>query len=312
MASRVKSLYAVPVVLAVVAVVVLAVWAVAPALARGHHWRPWPSHAPTSPSPAPSSPSITPSRSLSTPSPAVSSPASVTSSPAPSTSSRAPSPATRTPTAPGGSPYPADESTTGYQNAPGYPGKLADCSGTAIQSNTTYSFCNFPGGLRIPAGVTGVTFTGCRFASNDAADADVADYGSAITFSYDTFEPSTVPAGSEPAISNPAYAIPYSQGYQYGIDQRASGALTVDHSRFWGFANAMQVWSSTATAPLRITNSLFQNPRNDGGIDHTDGPGVLNGPQHPDQVRDREQHDHRHREHERPGIPAGGRLQQVC
>jgi hypothetical protein len=122
-----------------------------------------------------------------------------------------------------------------------------------------------------------VTFTGCRFASNAISDADVADYGSGITFEYDTFEPSTVPAGSEPAISDTAYQIPNSQGYQYGIDQRGrGGALTVDHSRLWGFANAMQVWSSTAAAPLTITNSLFSNPRADGGTDHTDGPGVLN------------------------------------
>ena len=167
----------------------------------------------------------------------------------------------------------ANQANTGYENAPGYPGHLTDCSSLPIQSNTTYKFCDFPNGLRVGSSGTtpvNVTFYGCRFASANADDADVADYGDNITFSWDTFEPSTVPMGSEPT-SPYAAPIAHNQSYQYGIDQRHAGAITVDHSDFWGFANGIQFGYSSQAKPVVISNSWFHNTRNDGGVDHTDG-----------------------------------------
>lgn len=181
-------------------------------------------------------------------------------------------------------PYPADATNTGYQNAPGYPGSLTNGTSLSLADNTTYSFYDFSetgtaindASFASGTSATGVTFIGCRFASNAVSDACVDTVGTNITYSYCTFEPSTVPAGSEPAISNTAYAIAHGSGYQYGINQTSDGPVTISHCRFWGFANAIQLSKSTLAAPFTITHSLFQNPRADGGVDHTDGPGELN------------------------------------
>lgn len=151
-------------------------------------------------------------------------------------------------------------SNTGYKNAPGYPGQLTTFTGT-IQSGQTYRFYNFPSGLSVPTGVNNVTFVGCRFASNALVDANVSVYGDNIKFDYSTFEPSVVAA--PPAT--------YNQGYQYGIDQRgAQGQITIDHSDFWGWGNAIQFGGSSQAKPFVVRNSWFHDARDDGGIDHTD------------------------------------------
>jgi hypothetical protein len=164
----------------------------------------------------------------------------------------------------------AGAANTGYQNAPGYPGHLTDCGNVTVQSNSTYKYCDFAGGLAIGNGVVDVTFIGCRFASNAVEDADVADYGDGIKFLYDTFEPSTVPAGPGPTSAQ-APGIANGQGYQYGIDQRVNGSLTVDHSDFWGFEEAMQIGYSSQSKPVVVSNSWIHNPRDPGSSDHTDG-----------------------------------------
>jgi hypothetical protein len=166
-----------------------------------------------------------------------------------------------------------DAVNTGYENSAGYPGTLKDCNGVAIRSNTTYQNCDFPDGLAIGSASnhpTNVTFVGCRFASNLVNDATVADYGSGIVFSYDTFEPSTVQPGPGPTSPN-APPIANSEGYQYGIDQRYAGALTVDHSDLWGFEEAIQLSYSSSAEPVIISNSWIHNPRSPGSSDHTDG-----------------------------------------
>jgi hypothetical protein len=161
---------------------------------------------------------------------------------------------------------------TGYKNAPGFntaenpngAGKLATFNGT-VQSNTTYKFVDFPNGLYIGSASnhpTNVTFIGCRFASNATADANVAVYGDSITFSYSSFEPRGTYAS--------ATTVAYNQGYQYGIDMRYAGKLTVDHSDFWGWGNGIQFGSSTQDKPVVVKDSWFHHSRNDGGIDHTD------------------------------------------
>lgn len=162
---------------------------------------------------------------------------------------------------------------TGFENAPGYPGRLTDCNNLVIQSNTTYRFCDFPNGLAIGSAITHLTnikFVGCRFASHQVVDADVADYGQNITFSYSTFEPNTVSANSEPT-SPSAKPISAAESYQYGIDLRYSGALTVDHSDFWGFSDALQFVHSGRANPVIISNSWIHNPSLDPtGAAHVD------------------------------------------
>jgi hypothetical protein len=162
---------------------------------------------------------------------------------------------------------------TGYEHAPGYPGHLKNCNNVRIRSNTTYKFCNFTNGMAIGSAHShpvNVTFIGCRFASNAVVNADVADYGSHVVFSYSTFEPSTVVAG--PGPSSPyANPIDYHRGYQYGIDQRYAGSLTIDHGNFWGFAEAVEFGFSSQARPVVISNTWIHNPRAPGSVDHTDG-----------------------------------------
>jgi len=153
-------------------------------------------------------------------------------------------------------------STAGYRNAPGFPGSLTPFHGT-IQSGQTYKFYDFAGGTDIPAGVTNVTFIGCRFTSNAVDDATVPVYGDNITFSYSSFEPN-VTAGTGSRV------VAYRSGYQYAIDQRKAGKLTVDHSDLWGWGNAIQFGWSTQAKPVVVRDSWFHDARDDGGIDHTD------------------------------------------
>ena len=92
-----------------------------------------------------------------------------------------------------------------------------------------------------------------------------------IHFSYSTFEPSTVAAGTEPT-SPGATPISASRSYEYGIDLRSDGGLTIDHSDFWGFADAVQFANSSQAYPLIISNSWIHNPSFDStGADHVDG-----------------------------------------
>lgn len=166
---------------------------------------------------------------------------------------------------------------TGFKKAPGYTGTLTDCSDLIVKSNTTYRFCDFPHGLTIGSATkhpTDVKFVGCRFASNSVVDADVADYGAHVTFSYSTFEPSTVPVSSEP-ISARARPIAADRSYQYAVDLRGSGALTIDHSDIWGFADGVQFSASGKADPLTISNSWIHNPSLDPtGAAHVDA--ILN------------------------------------
>jgi hypothetical protein len=192
---------------------------------------------------------------------------------APTLASPSPSaPATRSTGVPSPASF-AGASNTGYTHAPGYTGSLRDCGSITIQSNTTYSSCDFPDGLTIGSASShpaNVTFTGDRFGSNAVVSANVFDYGSNVTFNYDTFEPNTVAPSTE-LTSPTATAIGYTQGYQYGIDQVYDGALTVDYSDIWGFGNAIQIGYSSQSEPVNVSNTWIHNPRNPGGVDHTDG-----------------------------------------
>jgi hypothetical protein len=163
-----------------------------------------------------------------------------------------------------------DSTNTGYQNASGYPGSLHTCSGT-IQSNTTYEYCDF---TQIKVGdesttVSNVTFYGCRFKSTAPGEALVRVYGNNITFDYSTFQPNV----SAPPVT-------YNQSYQYAIIADGGysthvGALTVDHSNFWGFHDAIPLAGASGD-PLRIIkNSWFHDTADTGGIAHVDGIGDL-------------------------------------
>lgn len=167
-----------------------------------------------------------------------------------------------------------DATNTGYKNAPGYTGTLTNCTGTVIQSNKTYSFCDFSGDVSVGSRtnpVSNVTFYGCRFHGSGTDSALVLLYGDNITFDYSTFEPNV----AAPPVS-------YTQGYQYGIEGNGGWytsvqQLTVTRSNFWGFANAIDVTGSTQAKPHVFRDNYLHDARADGGVDHTDGIGQLNG-----------------------------------
>jgi hypothetical protein len=180
-----------------------------------------------------------------------------------------------------------DAISTGYQNAPGYPGKLTtysavangtECSGP-IESGKTYQYCYFPNGLEIGSvGVVGtpanVTFYGCLFETGFngvGGSQSITKYtnGNNISFSYSTFQPTGL---SAPPVS-------YKHGVEYGVNQLEdpgsgydAGSFSIDHSNFWGLAAATQIGASSQSQPVTISDSYIHDARaNGGGIDHTDG-----------------------------------------
>jgi hypothetical protein len=156
-----------------------------------------------------------------------------------------------------------DDTNTGYLNSPTYTGSLTTFSGT-IQSNHTYNNYVFNDNAAVGNSsntLVNVTFNGCKFMSNNVDDANVAVYGDNIIFNYCTFMPSTVSA--PPTTHN--------QGYQYPIDQRYNGALTIDHCNVWGYGNAIQFAFSSQAKPFICRHTYIHDARDDGGVDHTDG-----------------------------------------
>ena len=170
-----------------------------------------------------------------------------------------------------------DSTNTGYENAPGYPGSLTVASSssstcpTTPQSNDTYQFCDYVGGLSMPANLTNVTFYASKFESNAVNDANVrAGSGdNNITFDYDSFQPSAV---ASPPVS-------CSQSYQYGIynEGGAMRGYTVSHSDFWGFGNAIDTAGSTQANPQTFEYNWIHDSSTTGGCGyHNDGIGMLN------------------------------------
>jgi hypothetical protein len=170
---------------------------------------------------------------------------------------------------PDGSPAPWTV-RVGYQNSPGYPGSLttSSLSRTTLTSNTTYEYLSLTGNdFNNCAGISNVTFLGCRFLTNVVANASFAGtFGDTttfnITFSYCTF-------GSS-AVSAPPVA--YGQGNQYCVDQRGIQGLIIDHCDMWGFGEAIELSGSTLAHQTQITNSWIHDSSADGGgAYHVDG-----------------------------------------
>jgi hypothetical protein len=161
--------------------------------------------------------------------------------------------------------------TTGYRNAPGYTGSLADGTGTTVTSSTTYNHLDFPGGLSIGTSgspVTSVTFSGCRF-HGGSQQSLVQLHGDGITFSY---------CSVEPAVSAPP--VTYANSYEYGIQgdggySTSIGALTVQYCDIWGFGDAISTTGSTQAKPHVFQYNWIHDAAADGGIYHTDGIGDL-------------------------------------
>jgi hypothetical protein len=165
-------------------------------------------------------------------------------------------------------PWPT-QATTGYVNAPGYPGSLTTFSGT-ITSNTTYNFREFSGGAEINANLVNVTFNGCLFTSSGGVGNSACDLtaggNNGITFSYCTFAPTGI---TEPG---PPGGVTLAQSYQFGINAGPTGALTAQYCDLWGFGNAIVV-SGGDQAHQHIFRSNYIHDPCQSATYHTDGLG---------------------------------------
>lgn len=187
-----------------------------------------------------------------------------------------------------------DSTNTGYTHAPGYPGSLTLATSgsstcpTTVQSNHNYNFCDWvynvnagsnPNALNIPANTVNVTFYGSNFEVTNPQNPNVGFTGGTatsnnITFDYDTFKPAVV--DSPPVTCD--------QTYQYGINNEGGVVrkLTVTHSDFWGFGNAITTASSTQTDPQYFAYNWIHDTVSDAITTdtcgyHTDGIGYEGG-----------------------------------
>jgi hypothetical protein len=182
----------------------------------------------------------------------------------------------------------------GYAAAPGYSGTLIPHATTGWVANTTYSFLDVDTGTGgVSISVSGVTFIGCRFQSNDQGNYNVQVTGANATFKYCTFSPRTAFVASPPGSIWPSAGAgqntttftdgvnctPGTQGYQYGIQfQGGTGYGTIQHCDIWGFGNSIDLVSA-GTNGILIDNNWIHDPANSSPNGyHTDGPGFLNGP----------------------------------
>lgn len=169
-------------------------------------------------------------------------------------------------------------------------------------SDAKFISCDFNGGTN-PISISGsnLTFTGSRFQSNSADYTNVLLSGSSsnVTFSYDSFTPLASYYTSPPGLVWPSAgtgkntlsqvddvnAVHGNKGYQGGLSiSNNAGPVTVDHSDFWGFGNAIIL--NTSTAQMTFTSNWIHDAANASPHGyHTDGIGYLNGSAAPSNVK---------------------------
>jgi hypothetical protein len=188
---------------------------------------------------------------------------------------------------------------------PGAFSSLTVFSGTGFTSGsagtpTVISFQDFVGGMDFSVSAfnaSQIIFVGCRFQAGTGATINTRfDTGTHISFFYCSITPNpsvapTVPhaawpsaaAGTGQSYGDGNYAsntISNANGYQYGAVGSVNATFNTflwDHCDFWGFANSIDFEGGTLAGPVMISDCWFHDGRNDGGLDHTDGPGYLGG-----------------------------------
>lgn len=196
----------------------------------------------------------------------------------------------------GKTPWPGSAFVSGTASSPTiYTGYVITNPPTISGSNIKFVSCDFVGGANITG--SNLTFTGDRFQSNSTQNFNVQSSGTNINFSYDSFTPlasfyaappgSVWPsAGSGQNTTNQTAgvnAINGNDGYEYGLNITSGGPVTVDHSDFWGFGNAIVFYGTSAQ--MTVTNNWIHDAADAGPEGyHTDGPGYLNGAAGPSNV----------------------------
>lgn len=167
-----------------------------------------------------------------------------------------------------------DATTTGYQNAPGYPGSLTALSGPFTTSNVTYSFRDIGQttiGQDGGATPTNVEFFGCRFRCTDNTGAMLRLYGTNFRFRYCTFMPAAV---SAPPVS-------YANAYEYALIldggyNTACGQLLVEYCDFWGGHDYITLAGYSGNPARTIRYNYMHDTADTGGVAHCDFIGHTN------------------------------------
>ena len=204
-------------------------------------------------------------------------------------------------------------SNTGYQNAPGYPGtagvpdpsKLTIASAgsstcpTTIQSNHTYSFCHYTGGLDVGASgqdVSNVHFIGDLFDDSSPygdSEAIILYCDNNCTFDYVTVSPTGM---SVPDLPMPGHGlnwngnqighgVTYSKGYGaicacgWGAHNSVGHGFSFTHSDMWGWGSGIITGPNTSATPITIQNNWIHDEgdcdSDNNCSEHTDGIGMV-------------------------------------
>lgn len=162
-----------------------------------------------------------------------------------------------------------DATNTGHTAWSGWSGSLTPYAGTdpirAVGSNQTFEGYSFEG---ITVGASGdapdnVTFRGCRFRSswNEGWNVKVLE-GTNIRFEYCTIEP----------LSSQAVPVTFGNSYQLGIDIRGNASVTAENCNIWGFGNAFQIETSSASFPVVVRDCYIHDAADQAGSTyHHDG-----------------------------------------
>jgi hypothetical protein len=201
--------------------------------------------------------------------------------------------------------------TTGYENAPGYPGtkgvpdktKLTKAAAgstacpTTFQSHHTYSFCYYPNGMEIGSPQypgdpdVGQHLTDVHFIGFLVEDSGPANDASAVmaycksdcTLDYFTIKPSSLEA---PDIPAPKHGTSYSKSYGtimnagWGAYYGYARGLSLKHSDVWGYQSGIILGgNNTAATPnvfednwLHDQGQCMEQP---GCLTHADGIGMV-------------------------------------
>lgn len=171
--------------------------------------------------------------------------------------------------------------------------KLSFASVGTISANfVDFVQCDFPsgaGGVNITGG--NLTFSGCRFQSNNQGNYCVQTSGASLLFSRCSFTPlaslyTAPPGGVWPTAGSgqntttqttDVNCINGTSGYQYGLAINSGGPVTADYCDFWGFGNDAIQWQTT-TAQMCVTNCWMHDAANASPNSyHTDILGYVNG-----------------------------------
>lgn len=204
-----------------------------------------------------------------------------------------------------------NDSNTGYQNAPGYPGtrgvadktKLtkASASSTAcplqFESNKTYQFCYYPNGMSIGSPqypgdpdvgqhLTNVHFVGFLVEGTSPTDdtsAIMAYCKSNCTLDYFTIKPAKVEAPDVPA---PKHGTTYPNSYGtimnagWGAYYGYARGLSLKHSNIWGYQSGIILGGDNTAATPNVFEDNWMHDQGQcleysGCLTHADGIGMV-------------------------------------